>query len=300
MAALDLGSNTFLLLVAEIENGRLIRVIQDEYRLTRLGQGVDKTQSLSTEALQRAEACLKDYARIIAEHSPQIIKAVATSAARDAVNSSALLDLGKKYGIEIRLISGDEEARISFLGGSGDFLNGGKGRLIDVGGASTEFIFGGPRAIEASCSLNIGSVRLTERYISRHPIKREELNELNTYIRAQLATLPNSIITGQGPVVAVAGTPTSLAAIVLGLEKYDSQKVHGFRLEMGLIEEWNRRLAGMSVEERCRLPGMEPLRADVVVAGLSILLESAKAMGVEELRVSAHGIRYGLALEATT
>ncbi|MBK8202378.1 MAG: Ppx/GppA family phosphatase [Bdellovibrionales bacterium] len=249
------------------------------------------------EALKRAEDCLREYALKIAQFGPDVVKAVATSAAREANNKEDFIAIGAKYGIPIEIISGTEEAKLSFFGGTSDFIQMGNCRVIDVGGGSTEFILGSKGGIQASRSLDLGCVRLTERFISGHPVFGQELRTLRTFVQSQLDHLPHDICTGSGPVIAVSGTPTTLASVILGEKEFNAKSIHGFKLKLAIMEEWCERIMAMTLTEISSLPGMEPQRADVILAGLLILIESSKILDVEELIVSARGVRYGAALE---
>ena len=297
IAALDLGSNTFLLLIVEIEKGKIVKVLHDEYRVTRLGQNMDHARVFAPEALKRAEECLREYSLKISEFKPEVVKAVATSAAREANNKEDLIGVGARYGIPIEIISGTEEAKLSFFGGTSDFIQKGNCRVIDVGGGSTEFILGSKGGIQASRSLDMGCVRLTERFISGHPVFGQELRTLRTFVQSQLEHLPHDICTDSGPVIAVSGTPTTLASVILGEKEFNAKSIHGFKLKLAIMEEWCERIMAMTLTEISSLPGMEPQRADVILAGLLILIESSKIHDVEELIVSARGVRYGVALE---
>lgn len=297
IAALDLGSNTFLLLIVEIEKGKIVKVFHDEYRVPRLGQNMDQAQVFAPEALERAEECLRDYALKISEFKPDVVKAVATSAAREAKNKEDLIGVGAKYGIPIEIISGTEEAKFSFFGGTSDFTQKGNCRVIDVGGGSTEFILGSKGGIQASRSLDMGCVRLTERFISGHPVFGQELRTLRRFIQSQLEHLPHDICMDSGPVIAVSGTPTTLASVILGQKEFNVKSIHGFRLKLAKMEEWCERMMAMTLSEISSLPGMDQQRADVILSGLLILIESSKVLSVEELIVSTRGVRYGVALE---
>lgn len=297
IAALDLGSNTFLLLIAEVENHQVVKIIRDECRVIRLGEAVDKTRIFSPAALHRAQNCLQEFSETISELKVDRIQAVATSAARDVKNQSELLAIGSRYGINISIITGEEEARLSFLGGVSGLDFSEDVRVIDVGGGSTEFIFWNGQKIQSAYSLDIGSVRLTERFISRHPVSQSELQNLEWFVQSQLKRLPAKISGASGPLIAVAGTPTTLVSVILGEEEFDGDKIHGFRLSLAVMKEWYVQLARMTVDERAALNGMEPLRADVIVAGVAILIEALEYLGLKELTVSVRGVRYGLALE---
>lgn len=292
IAALDLGSNTSLLLIADVAGDRIARVLHDETRVNKMGQGVHAERRFHPEALKRLDECFADYAATIKKSGVDKVAAVATSAARDVSNGQALLDLGHRHGIPIHIISGEFEARLTFKGAICDRPRAGVA-VIDVGGGSTELIReidGKPRGV----SVDVGSVRLSEAFVTKHPVAKAELDEIHDYSREAFARahLPKG---GFNELVAVAGTPTTLAALEQKTP-FDERKVHGFTLTRAMIENWIDKLSGMTVEERERLAGMQPKRADVIVAGAIILLEGMQALGQERMTVSTRGVRYGVAL----
>jgi exopolyphosphatase/guanosine-5'-triphosphate,3'-diphosphate pyrophosphatase len=298
VATLDLGTNTFLLLIAEVSNGRVERVLHDEVRVVRLGQGVHESRSFHPDALQRADECFADYAKTIAQHKVEKVLACATSAARDVANKDELLKLAKKHGIPLEIISGEREAELTFKG-TIDETSKGPVCIIDVGGGSTEFIFGVGQTLEARTSVDVGAVRLTELLVTHHPIPSSDLAKLRTYIQDKVAVamkeFGEKILARQGTrMVAVAGTPTTLATIEQGLA-FESERVHGFKLSQERLKYWVEKLSGMTIAERQKLAGMEPKRADVIVAGAMILLLASEAFRSEALEVSIRGLRYGIA-----
>lgn len=293
IAALDLGSNTSLLLIAEVENGKLVRVLHDETRVTKLGQGVHNQRKFHPDALVRMDECLREYSRTIARQKCDKVLAVATSAARDVSNGPELLALGKMHGIPIHIISGDQEARLTFRGALCDRDSTEGIAVIDVGGGSTEIICeinGSPQG----SSVNVGSVRLTELFVKSHPTPDEQRRAVREYTVQALgrADLPGAQIS---EVVAVAGTPTTLAAMDQRID-FDERKVHGYKLKLAAIEAWADTLAALTVEQREKIPGMQPKRADVIVTGAEILANSIRALGKTEVTVSTRGVRFGAAL----
>ncbi len=300
VAALDLGSNSFLLLIVEVDNqGEIIKILHDEYQTVRLGEGVEKNKEFSPSALERAEKCFKKFYQSISLYQPQLCFAVSTSAARDVRNKSHFISLGHQYGFEIEIISGHDEAQLSFLGGvSGLNLNGSI-RVLDIGGGSTEFILGEGPHIHWSKSINMGSVRLTERLITQQPLLSSEFRQLQSQVKTLLKDLSEEWVNSNAPLVAVAGTPTTVAALEIEMGVYDGHRIHGYFLTLEVMEKWCDKLMKMTVNERSRLNGMDPLRADVIVAGLVILIESVKLSGVSGVYVSDRGVRYGLALRGS-
>ena len=293
VAALDLGSNTFLLLIADMEGNRIERVILDQTQVTRLGQGVHQARAFHPEALQRADACLAEYAKLIKEAKVERVIAVATSAARDVTNRSAFLGIGERYNIPIQIISGEREAAITYAGAVADLELTGSIGVIDVGGGSTEVIAtsaGSPKGV----SIDIGSVRLTELFLSTHPCLMQEIEALEKYVRAKISEVKGELPKGCKSVVAVAGTPTTLAALQSGRE-FSEVLVHRSELEVGQIWQWRNRMMKQSVAERQALPGMQANRADVIVAGATILALVSEAIGASKVIVSTKGVRYGVA-----
>lgn len=293
VAALDLGSNTSLMLIADVNERRLERVLYDGTNVTRMGQGVHANRRFHPEALKRLDDCLHEYAVTIQCFKCEKVMAVATSAARDVSNGHELVALGKKHGIPVHIIPGTREAELTFLGAVCDRSHTSGIAVIDVGGGSTEVICDHQDRPRGT-SVDVGSVRLTEMFLHDHPVPASDLEKLREYAAKafELTALPRADIR---EVVAVAGTPTTLAALELKRE-FDEKLVHGFRLSLETIDRWTRTLAPMSIAERERLPGMQPKRADVVVAGAAILACAVRALGKSEVTVSTRGVRYGVAL----
>lgn len=303
VGALDLGTNTFLCLVADVIGGRVERVLSDEATVVRLGQGVDSSKALHPEALKRADECLARYSVKMRELGVERVVACATSAARDAKNASELLAIGRQHGIPIDVISGALEGALTYAGTVGD--QSGQGPwVIDVGGGSTEIILGSREAGAAIAfreSVDAGSVRLTERALPSHPVSSAQLQAAREWVRSRIAASPvaqaaaSVSASGSRTVFAVAGTATSLAALDQG-RPFDAATVDGYRMSVASVDQWAERLAKMSVDERRKVSGMDAGRADVIVAGAICLAEAAKAIGAQELTVSVRGLRYGLAV----
>ncbi|MCB0384932.1 MAG: amidohydrolase family protein, partial [Bdellovibrionales bacterium] len=244
IAALDLGSNTFLLLLAEVESGKITRIHHDECQVTRLAQAVDVNRAFHPDALVRAERCLKEYGAKIRQFQPDRVLAVATSAARDAQNKDEFFRIANEAGIPVKVITGDLEAKMTFRGAIDDLVPDGRCRVIDIGGGSTEYIAGQSGGKIHGQSLDMGCVRLTERFVTGHPVKPLEVEKMRLAVGQHLEGLDPAIKQGAGPLVAVAGTPTTLAAVVLGIE-FDSEQIHGFRLSKAVVDGWLVKLAGM-------------------------------------------------------
>ncbi len=297
VAALDFGSNTFLLLIADLKKTAtgwaLEKVICDEVTLTRLSEGVDKTKMLSAEALSRSEDCFKKYSQLIAQHNPEKVIAVTTSATRDATNKKDFFNLCDKYNIPIHLASGDLEAELTFSGATFDKLEKNNCAVIDIGGGSTEFIFNGKEFFAKS--LDVGSVRLTERFLHKDIISDQQIKATQSYVFSELQ---NYYVNAQfqiNSLIAVAGTPTTLSCVHQSIN-FMQEKVHGSVLTKYQIEELRDKLAAMPLQERIKVKGLEPKRADVIVAGCCIMLAHLDFFNVSEISVSTYGVRYGVAL----
>lgn len=304
VAALDLGSNTFLLLIAEIDSPS-IKVICDKLTVTRLGQGVGQNGYFHPEALARARQCLNEYRAIIDQEKVDRVVAVATSAARDAKNAEELFAIGRDLKIPIQIIEGDKEAELTFLGSTFDHtFNHGLGQhlVIDIGGGSTEIIVGSAGKIEKGFSMDIGSVRLQERFISKQPVLPDEQKALSNYIdemfvqHAEQLPDPQVKTINTIKMIAVAGTPTTLAAVDQGMP-FEEGRIHGYQLTRSRLQFWLDQFCAMSVEEKQKLPGMDPKRADVILVGTQILIACMDYYSVETLTVSTKGLRYAAALK---
>lgn len=293
VAALDLGSNTSLLLVADFIDGRIANVFHDETRVTKMGQGVHADRRFHPDALKRVRAAMADYSQVIQQHKCERVVAVATSAARDVANGYELIDMGHEFGIPVHIVPGEVEAQLTFRGALWDRQKTDQIAVIDVGGGSTEIICersGRP----VGQSLDIGSVRLTELFVRNHPTPKEQLQQVENYAQSILKKLNNDFSHIE-EVVAVAGTPTTLAALDQQRD-FDEKLVHGYKLKLPQIRNWIERLSELTVEQREKLPGMQPKRADVIVSGSQILAESVAALGHNEITVSTFGVRYGVVL----
>jgi exopolyphosphatase/guanosine-5'-triphosphate,3'-diphosphate pyrophosphatase len=300
IAVIDIGTNSTRLLVAEVEQGQVTE-LERQTRVTRLGEGLEASGRLSDAAMARVSDALAAYRETIDRLGGERVVAVATSAMRDAGNGPEFRDeILRRFGIEARTISGDEEARLTFLGATGGRDPGGETLVIDIGGGSTEYVTGHPGAAPGfHTSTRMGSVRHTERHLHGDPPTSAEL--------ARLAEDARSIVEADVPVevrervdagIAVAGTATSLAAIDQELDPYDAAKVHGYRLGVARCERLVARLAGLTLAERREVAGLHPDRAPTIVAGAAILLESMRAFGLDQIEISENDILHGAALDA--
>jgi len=297
VAALDLGSNTFLCLIAEVSNDKITQIYSDTVEIVRLGQGLETTKKFHPEALLRADLCLQKFSEVIHKHQPEKILAMATSAARDAQNKEELSMLLKKYNIPLEIIAGEKEAAITYQGAVSGLVAPNKNlMLIDIGGGSTEFIFGFAQKLIKGESLNIGCVRLTEKFITLQPTSDFEIAQVTEHIDAaiQKAKLsqPEGFLLEQ--IIAVAGTPTTLVAAELGY--FDAEKIDKSVLTQKNLQHWFDKLKKATVEEKVNM-GIPRGRADIILVGVLILMRSLHIFGLKELSVSTRGVRYGIALE---
>jgi exopolyphosphatase / guanosine-5'-triphosphate,3'-diphosphate pyrophosphatase len=286
VAAIDLGTNTTRLIVADVTDGTVDAILR-RTTITRLGEKVDSRRRLLPLPIARVRNCLADYRRELEGLGAERALVVATSAVRDAENGEAFLgEIEWSYGFTTRLLSGEEEADLTLRGvGEVD----GETIVIDIGGGSTELIAAGERV-----STELGSVRLTERFLESDPPTAGELEELAQAIRSVLEEHDRPAKRGIG----VAGTVTSLAALDLGLVEYDADRVHGHRLGQDAVRAQLERLAALPLAERREVPGLEPERAPVIVAGAAILLEVMRQLELLEIEVSERDLLDGAALEA--
>jgi exopolyphosphatase / guanosine-5'-triphosphate,3'-diphosphate pyrophosphatase len=301
VGVVDIGTNSTRLLVAEVE-GEALTELERRTTVTRLGEGLEASGRLSDAAMARVSETLAGYREAIDELGAERVVAVATSAMRDAANGPQFRDeIERRFGLDSRTISGDEEARLTFLGATSGRDAGAGTLVIDIGGGSTEFVVGHPGGDpEFHVSTRMGSVRHTERHLHSDPPTAAELAALAADARAIVeADVPADVRRSVDAGIAVAGTATSLAAIDQQLEPYDPERVHGYRLGAQSCERLLARLAELTVAQRRDVPGLHPDRAPTIVAGAGILLESMRASGLDEVEVSENDILHGAALAAT-
>jgi exopolyphosphatase/guanosine-5'-triphosphate,3'-diphosphate pyrophosphatase len=300
VAVVDIGTNSTRLLIADVGDGS-VEEIDRRSIVTRLGEGVDATGRLGDEPQQRVFAVLDEYAAAIEQQGAETRTAVLTSAVRDAANGAEFTGaVRERYGLEARTISGDEEARLTFLGATAarDRTDGMKLLVIDIGGGSTELVVGARGEVEFHVSTQAGVVRHTERHIHSDPPAREELAELGRDVRPLLeeSVWPETRSSVRAA-IAVAGTATQAAAIDLELEPYDPARVEGHVLTVERLGELLDRLAALPLAERRDVPGMDPARAPTIVAGLIILTEALETFGLGSVEVSERDILWGVALD---
>jgi exopolyphosphatase/guanosine-5'-triphosphate,3'-diphosphate pyrophosphatase len=300
LTSIDIGTNTILMLIADVDSNGTIQVIRDEHIIARLGKGVDDKRMILPETFGRVLSFLSEYVRIHkVERSEQII-ACGTSALRDATNRQEFIEFIKsRLGLEISILSGDEEAEMTYIGGVSEFTTSNQTQqfvVLDIGGGSSEIVTGTNESVSSKISLDVGSVRLTERFLKTCPPLLSSLGDAQHYVKDHLRGLARP---PEGTrCIGVAGTLTTLAAINLQLETYDRERVSGHVLGIDVIEGIFARLKGKRLEELRAIPQILPQRADIIVAGILILTEVMKQIGIVSVTASDRGLRYGILLNA--
>jgi len=293
-----MGSNSTRLLVAEVDGGR-IRELERHSTVTRLGRGVDTSRKLSADAMEDVCNTVAGYLELVESHDVDQLVAVATSAVRDAENSGAFCgELRERFDLSARVLSGDDEARLTYLGAIHDRPATDGALVIDIGGGSTELVVGSGSDVAWHASLDAGTVRHTERHLAHDPAEQTELETLAGDVRSLIdGALSGSDFARAQSGIGVAGTPTSLAAIEQQLDPYDPDAVHGSALKLATVQRMLSELAAKSLSERLEVTGLHPGRAPTIVAGVVILIQVMRAFGLTEIEVSEHDILYGTALE---
>lgn len=293
VAAVDCGTNSVRLLVRDLPGAELHR----EMRVVRLGQGVDATGSLHPDALERTRVALADYAAVCDDLGVERIRMVATSATRDAANRADFVTMVEQVlGVTPEVITGDEEAALSFAGATGDLTEGAPFLVMDIGGGSTELVLGS-QAVEAAWSMDVGCVRLTERHLLDDPPTAPQVAAAREDIEAALDKAL-TVVPGALAVTAVglAGSVTTVAALALGLEAYDPVAIHLSRLSAAQVDDITERLLAMTRAERAALPVMHPGRVDVIGGGALVLQTVVRRLGLTDVLVSESDILDGIAL----
>jgi exopolyphosphatase/guanosine-5'-triphosphate,3'-diphosphate pyrophosphatase len=300
VAVVDIGTNSTRLLVAEVADARIAAELDRRTEITRLGEGVDATGRLSEAAMERVRGVCARYRDAIDTLDAKRVVAILTSAVRDAANGDEFREeLRRRFGFDAETISGEREARLTYRGATSGRGHDEPLLVLDIGGGSTELVIGAGDEVEFHVSTQIGAVRFTERYLVDDPPSSEELAACRDAVRAGLMeAVPERERERPAGGIAVAGTPTSFAAIDLRLEPYDRDRVHGHRLARRSCERIIAELAALPLEERRRVPGLHPDRAPTIVAGGLILAERMAAFNLDPIEVSERDILEGAALEA--
>ncbi|WP_327379982.1 Ppx/GppA phosphatase family protein [Streptomyces sp. NBC_01212] len=309
VAAIDCGTNSIRLLVADVDpaTGDFTE-LDRRMRIVRLGQGVDRTGRLAPEALERTFDACRDYAAAIKELGAERIRFVATSASRDAENSDTFVrGVLEILGVEPEVVTGDREAQLSFDGATKELVGGDHLEkpylVVDIGGGSTEFVVGDDR-VRAARSVDIGCVRMTERHLVVDgtvvdPPTPDRIAAIRADVDAALDLAEETVpISSAATLVGLAGTVTTVAAMALGLEEYDSEAIHHSRVSVERVREITERLLTSTHEERAAIPAMHPGRVDVIASGALVLLAVMERTGAREVVVSEHDILDGIAWSA--
>jgi exopolyphosphatase/guanosine-5'-triphosphate,3'-diphosphate pyrophosphatase len=300
VAVIDIGTNSTRLLIADVE-GTKVSEVERVTTVTNLGRGVEHTGTLCSDAVDGVCGVIADYKARYEELEAERMLAIATSAVRDAVNGDAFIaELRERFDIDASLLTGEEEARLTYLGATAQRDGDQATNLVfDIGGGSTELIVGAGTDVHFHTSLQAGTIRHSERHLTADPPHPHELEELAADVHHLISEAMESRSgTEAVHAIAVAGTPTSLAAIDQELEPYDPERVHGHRLGMRTIQRMLSRLSSLPLAERLRVPGLHPGRAPTIVAGSVILVQVMRAFELDEIEVSERDILHGSALSA--
>jgi exopolyphosphatase / guanosine-5'-triphosphate,3'-diphosphate pyrophosphatase len=307
VAAIDCGTNSIRLLIADIDAERAtLTDIAREMKIVRLGEGVDRTGRLSEAALDRTIGALREYAELIARLSPAAVRMVATSATRDAENAQEFVDRVKEVlGVAPEVVTGDEEARLSFTGATRELAGTAPAQggdcpppylVTDIGGGSTEFVLGGPEGVSGARSVDIGCVRMTERHLRGDPPSAAEVTAATADIDGALALVAGSVpVTAARTLVGLAGSVTTVAGIALGLESYDPTRIHHSLIPAGRVHAVTSQLLAQTHSARAAIGVMHPGRVDVIGAGALVLDRIMTVFGFAEVLVSEHDILDGIA-----
>jgi exopolyphosphatase/guanosine-5'-triphosphate,3'-diphosphate pyrophosphatase len=300
VAVVDIGTNSTRLLVADVGPDGLVEIDRRSI-VTRLGEGLERTGELGEEPRNRVRRVLDEYTSAIAGHGVEATSAVLTSAVRDATNGAEFTEeVRTRYGLDAQTISGDEEARLTYLGATATREQSDPSTLavVDIGGGSTEVVAGAQGNVEFHDSMQLGVVRHTERHLHHDPPPPEELAALAGDARDTIErSVPPEVRERVQNVIAVAGTATMTAAMDLELEPYDSSRVEGHRLSLDTLQDQLQRLAAVPLEERTKTKGLDPARAPTILAGVVILSELLQAFGASDVEVSDRDILWGRALD---
>ena len=299
VAVVDIGTNSTRLLIGDVE-GTSVTEVERRTTVTNMGRGVDHSGLICTDAVDDVCTVIADYRARYEEMGAERVMAIATSAVRDAVNGQAFIaELRERFDLDARLLTGEEEANLTYLGATAHRHDEGSTLVFDIGGGSTELIVGSGTRVGFHTSLQAGTIRQSERHLTTDPPDSRQLedlaDEIRNLIEQAIAADPQA---KAGRAIAVAGTPTSLAAIDQGLEPYDPGRVHGYRLGMQRIQRMLSGLSSLPLAERLRVPGLHPGRAPTIVAGTVILVQVMRAFKITEIEVSELDILHGSALSA--
>jgi exopolyphosphatase/guanosine-5'-triphosphate,3'-diphosphate pyrophosphatase len=298
VAVIDLGTHSTRLLVADVEGG-VLSEIDRRTAVTALGRGVTLTRKICSDAIENVCRAVAEYQARFQELGAERVLVVTTSAVRDAANGEAFIaEVRERFGLSVRLLSGEEEARLTYLGATAERPPEVDTLVFDIGGGSTELVLGSGTEVGFHTSLQAGTIRHSERHLTSDPPDPHELEDLAIDISHTIAEAVDARGGDARPRrgIAVAGTPISLAAVDQELEPYDSTRVHGYRLAMPRVQRMLSRLAALPLAERLQVPGLDPGRAPTIVAGTVILVQVMRSFGLDEVEVSEMDILQGAAL----
>jgi len=299
LASIDIGTNTILMLVADVENNGTLSVVRDVHFIARLGKGVDEHGIIQNETFQRVRGILSQLKSIANSHGVQHIAACGTSALRDASNRQDFIDFIKEQlSIDIKILSGQEEAELTYLGAVSEYLEDtpyGEFAVLDIGGGSTELVAGTGSNILSAVSINIGSVRLTERILKNIPPDNTALGNAVQLVQNHLVNI--SPLPSATTLIGVAGTLTTLAALDLHLKIFDKTLINRYVLSRETIERIFQELRHLTLDQIRNYQQIHPSRADILLAGILILLETLHKVNISQITVSDRGLRYGILLQ---
>lgn len=300
LASIDIGTNTILLLIADVAEDGVVTVVHDEQVIARLGKGVDANRRITAETFSRVLGFLQKFKTTADTIGASRVVATGTSALRDASNGAEFVRyVRERIGLQIEILSGQEEAELTYRGAVSEFLRGSASRrsyaVLDIGGGSTELTIGEEAAVLRKASLNVGAVRLTERLLKSSPPSTPAVSQAVSEVRSWISTLPKLLPTTH--LIGVAGTVTTLAAIDLNLPVYDPKRVSGHFIRLETIERIEERIRTKSVGEMIRIyPQIQLGRADIILAGMIVLIEALKRFEVRGITASDRGLRFGLVM----
>jgi exopolyphosphatase/guanosine-5'-triphosphate,3'-diphosphate pyrophosphatase len=306
VAGVDIGSNTLRLVIARVDRGERLCLLDAARQMTRLGDGMGCEAVLRPAAIERSMAVLREFQRRIAHHAPDLVTVVATSAVREAANQTEFIDrVLSETGLTIELLSGQEEARRTLLGAWWGLRNAGLGGsaaclLFDIGGGSTEYVLGRDVAVDGWASTPLGVVRLTERFLHHDPVLVREIDQLRAHIEVELGQAAVQIgpLPSECCVAGTAGTVTTLGALYRRLDRYDPAVVNGTWISTAVVDDWVAQFIAMTAAQRRGVPVLEGGRAELIIAGGVVLQSSLRRWGLDGLYVSDWGLKEGIILDA--
>lgn len=297
-AGIDIGSNSVRLLIAEVDENKIKKIIYEDRQITRLAENINLTGKLSEEAIKRTLNALFSFNEQLKKHKVENIKAVATSAVREASNKDEFLKQTKDFVFDIEVIDGETESKLTFCGVKAGFdVEDHKSLLLDIGGGSTEFVYYNGREITLNKSISYGVVKLAEMFNFIHPVDDETIVKFNKLVQNEIIH-PVRLSDDVEIFLATAGTPTTLAAIHLEMETYKPEIINGYRLKFNEIQDIFESLRKLNSNERLKIKGMEKGREDLIIPGILIILSIMKRLNIDEMIVCDYGLREGVTIAA--